>query len=628
MQIKSRPRVQNRQRVGRTFIYILIFAGVGLVIWQLDQRLNLGVVSFIREVFGSATTFETAAGSPRGTIYDRNLKQMAVTLDRVSVYARKQELDSIPATVKVLGEILSLDEKELQQQLESSPLRVWLAEGISLEQEIAIKSKRLSGVYLQKQEKRFYPNGAQAAHLLGYAENSIGLTGIEHYYDRLLASRKRQMEPMRLNSPQDLVLTLDLKIQDILDKMVEDIAKQYKVRQIIAYVMEGRTGEIIGGSQLPGFDPNNFAKYSQEVLGNRFVVPVLLPDKFRSFLRDVALLHGQDNQDSIRLPWSLRSNTGNLGSQLRLWEWLGLNEKPLADFHLSMQPGEKLESGQHSALPPSPFLEMVPEHATPFNILTAISVLQNEGKPVRPFAVKENVGDETAVNILQNEKIAGVRTGDKSFFNFYDSTELFRSQARQGASNCYFFRDEIPVTILNGSSWQLLLNELLLVTIPAGGNDLNLLVMVEREADGPNPKNLKMAMTLEQIVEEKVERISVLQQVAKTVADVVEVESSEDVNFQGEKDHSQASQKPGDAIDKALPKLEKMPDLKGQSLRKSLRLLQGVSVKISIRGTGKVVSQKPAPGTPLKGVSECTLILDKGEDVVPEKLSKGVPVKK
>lgn len=610
-------------------MYILIFAGIGLVVWQLDQRLSLGMLSFIREVIGSATTFETASSSPRGTIYDRNLKQIAVTLDRVSVYARKQELESIPATVKVLGEILSLDEKELQQQLESSPLRVWLADGISLEQEIAIKSKRLSGVYLQKQEKRFYPNGTQAAHLIGYAENSIGLTGIEHYYDRLLASRKRQKEEtMRLNSPQDLVLTLDLKIQDILDKLVEDIAKQHKVRQITAYVVEGRTGEVIGGSQLPGFDPNNFSKYSQEVLGNSFVVPVLLPDKFRSFLRDVALLHGQDTEEPIRLPWSLRSSTGNLGNQLRLWEWLGLNDKPLADFHLSMQPGEKLESDQHPALPPSPFLEMVPEHATPFSILTAISVLQNEGKSVRPFAVKKNDGDQSDVDILQNEKLSGVRTGDKSFFSFHDSTELFRSQARPGASNSYFFRDEIPVAIMNGSSRQLLINELLLVTIPAGGNDLNLLVMVEREADGPNPKNLKKPMTLEQIVEEKVERISVLQQVAKTVADVVEVESSEDGNYQGEKDQSSATRKLGDAKDKTLPKLEKMPDLKGQSLRKSLRLLQGVSLKISIRGTGKIVSQKPAPGTSLKGISECTLILDKGEDVVPEKLSKNMPVKK
>jgi cell division protein FtsI (penicillin-binding protein 3) len=627
MNKQPRPRLLNQQRARRGLLYFLLISVVGIIAWQLAQI--LGVIPQLRAMIGLVTAFETDASIPRGTIYDRNLKQIALTLDRVSVYARIQELKSIPATVKVLGEILSLDEKELQQSFETSSLRVWIAEDISREQEIAIKSKRLPGVHLQKQEKRFYPNGTQAAHLIGYAENGIGLAGIEFYYDRLLADQKRQGEKKGdLNSPRDLILTLDLKIQDILDKLLEDITKQHKVHQAVAYVMEGRTGEVIGGSQFPGFDPNNFAKYPQDQLGNRLVVPVLLPGKFRTFLRDVALLHGEENQETIQLPWSVRPSVGNLGGQLRLWEWLGLNDKPLTDFHLSMQPGEKLESDQHPAFPQPSFLEMVPEFATPFNILTAIAVLQNEGKPVRPFAVQKNADNPGGQDFLPNTGGIGEGPGKKSFFNYYDSTQLFRSLARQGVSKSYFFRDEIPIKIQKGAVQQLFVNELLLVTIPAGGNDLNLLVMVEREADGPNPKDGRKAMTLEQIVEEKVERISVLQQVAKTVADVVEPEFSEDNNYQRDKNIPPGVKKDPGKKDVGHPRLVTMPDLKGQSLRKSLRLLQGVYLKISIRGTGKVVSQKPAPGTPLKGVSECILILDKGEDVVPEKLAKGAPAKK
>ena len=252
----------------------------------------------------------------------------------------------------------------------------------------------------------------------------------------------------------------------------------------------------------------------------------------------------------------------------------------------------------------------------------------SKGKPVRPFIVQKSDGSGAGFDYFLGEKKAVERVGDTSFFNFHDSTELFRSQARQGVANSFFFRDEIPVTILKGSNRHLMINELLLVTIPAGGNDLNLLVMVEREPEGPHSKNGKKAMTLEQIVEEKVERISVLQQVAKTVADVVEPETSEDGNYQGDKDRSHVLRKGTDTKVKEHPKLAVMPDLRGQSLRKCLRLLQGVYLKIRIQGTGKVVSQKPAPGTSLKGVSECTLILEKGEDVVPEKLTKGVSVKK
>jgi cell division protein FtsI (penicillin-binding protein 3) len=293
-----------------------------------------------------------------------------------------------------------------------------------------------------------------------------------------------------------------------------------------------------------------------------------------------------------------------------------------------MQPGEKLDSDQRPVLPQSPFLEMVPEVATPFNILTAIAVLQNEGKPVRPFAVQKNTDIPRGEDVMPSSGKVGDGPDKKNFFNYYDSAQLFHSMGRQGAAKSYFFRDEIPVTIQKGSVRQLLVNDLLLVTIPAGGNDLNLLVMVEREVEGPTAKDGRKALTLEQLVEEKVERISILQQVAKTVADVVEPEFSDDSNYQGGKNPPQAVKKDAEKKDGVHPKVTVMPDLKGQSLRKSLRLLQGVYLKISIRGTGKVVSQKPAAGTPLKGVSECTLILNKGEDVVPEKLAKGAPVKK
>ncbi len=624
---QSRLRVQKDQRGWRVFLSIVLVATVGAAVWQIDQR--YGAFASLKELLASLTSVLTKDSIPRGTIYDRNLKQIALNLDRVSVYARPREIGSIPETIKVLGEILSLDEKKLQEQLESGLLRVWLAEAVSQEQEIAIKSKILSGVYLQKEAKRHYPNGTQAAHLIGYAENGIGLAGIEYYYDRLLAGSKLQeQKEQQLNSPQDLVLTLDLKIQDILEKLVEEVARDRKVKQVGAYLMESRTGEIIGAAQLPGFDPNNFTKYSKEVLGNRFVAPILVPNKFRSLLRDAASLHGQDDQEPLLLPWSVRPDAGKLGNQVQLWEWLGLNEKPLADFHVSMQPGELLVSEQQPVLPRPPSLEMVPEYATPFNLLTAFAVLQNEGRSVRPFVVKKSLDSGTGLEFFQSERDGGGRPGGEWRFLLYDSSELLRSWARQGQAKAYFFRDEILVTTPAGSNRQMVVNELLLVTIPAGGNDLNLLVCVEREPEGPSPKNGKKAPILEQLVEDRVERISVLQQVSKTVADVVEPEFSDYGNYQGEKDPTAESAKAKSARDKEKGGIAIMPDLHGQSLRKSLRLLQGIQLKIQIQGTGKVISQKPSPGTPLKGVSECTLVLDKGEDIVLEKLSKEVSAKK
>ena len=129
-------------------------------------------------------------------------------------------------------------------------------------------------------------------------------------------------------------------------------------------------------------------------------------------------------------------------------------------------------------------------------------------------------------------------------------------------------------------------------------------------------------MNLEQLVEDKVERISILQEVAKSVADVVEPEAGEDVNFQDKKADGSESRRQGLAVAKERPHLTIMPDLRGQSLRQSLRLMQGARLRIVLRGTGKINSQKPAPGTPLQGVSEAILILDKPEEITPEIMAK------
>lgn len=625
---QSRLRVQSDKRGRRILLYIALVAAVGTAGWYLEQRYPF--ITSLQEALTSISKSLTQSTPRRGEIYDRNLKQIAINKERVSVYVRTQELDSIAETVRELGPILSLDEEKLKDQLESGALRVWITEDISQDQEIALKAKRLSGVYLQREQKRVYPNNAQAAHLIGYIDNGIGLAGVEFYYDRILATRKLSKDDKGLfNSPQDLVLTLDLKIQDILDGMVEEINKHQKANKVLAYLMESRTGEVVGGAQLPGFDPNAFTQYSQEVLDSQFVNPMLLPDKFRLFLRDAAMLQGKTTEPDSPLPWSLRSSESNLGSQLQLWEWLGLNEKAVTDFRSSTQPGEIVPSDQQPVVPSPSYLAMVPEQTTPLNLLTAFSVLLNKGEMIRPYMVQKSLDVETGAEVLLAGGAADKRQkSEGAQYNFHDLNELFRSQSRSGEGKSLFFRDKILSATNKDGRPKFQVNELLLVTIPAGGNDMTLLVAVAHDPVEPGPRNGMLKRSIEEIVEEKVERISVLQQVAKSVADVVEPELSEDGNYQGQKRKPGVSRNNQGRKDKDQQVLHKMPDLRGLSLRKSLRLLQGIHVRISIQGTGKVVSQKPPPGTSLQGIAECTLVLAKSEEVSLDKLSKDATLKK
>ncbi len=295
-------------------IVVVFTAGVYL----LEGHYGLSV--YVKDLFQSFKNSFSEQGPVRGTFYDRNLKQLAVTLERVSVYARTREIESIPETATQLSRVLQVDQGKLVDQLESGVLRFWVAKDIDQQQEEAVKNLHLPGVYLQRDQKRYYPNEFQAAHFLGYVENGIGLAGVEFYYDRLLAGRKikQQEEKELLRDSPDLVLSLDLKIEDILDGIVKEIAGTDGVEKVAVYLIEQNTGEIVGGSILPGFNPNFFAKYPQERTENMFFVPLCIPEKFRMFLRDATmLLAGSENlagQEKTVPPsaWSLIRDPENL----------------------------------------------------------------------------------------------------------------------------------------------------------------------------------------------------------------------------------------------------------------------------------------------------------------------------
>lgn len=625
---KSRLRLQKQKKGRRVILYLLVLMVLGIASYPLEKY--FGTTTYIKEVLHTIKNTFSQETLVRGTFYDRNLKQVAVTLERVSVYVRSREIDSIEETATHLSEELALDKDKLTDQLESGLLRLWIAKDISQEQEISIKNLQLPGVYLQRDEKRFYPNGFQAAHFIGYVENGIGLSGVELYYDQLLASRKikQQEESQFHSSGLDLVLTIDLKIQDILEDLARDIALNEQAEKVMVYLLESGTGKIIGGANLPGFNPNNFAKYSQEQTENMSLVPLYIPAKFRLFLRDATMLHTHGVDGVTASAWSLAADNNNLGSQLRLWEWLGLEEMSGSDFYAPTQFGKMSAGKQKPVITPTTSYGFVPEFATPLNLLATYSILLNEGKKVHPYVVKKILDRVTGAEV----KFSGNEDAGQLPTSWTESggamiESLFRSQARQGDSGTYLFRDDILVSDDSDGRHQFLINDLTLVTIPAGNNDLNMLIVVQRHPQGVSKVDKKKERTLEQIVDEKVERVSVLQQIAESVEDVFEIEVGGEGNYQGKK-------KP--ATELSISKVRRqeknsvpgvMPDLRGLSLRKSLRLLQGIPLNISIQGTGRVLDQKPRPGSSLKGVTGCVLILEKLEKIDPQKISKGLPQK-
>jgi cell division protein FtsI (penicillin-binding protein 3) len=140
-------------------------------------------------------------------------------------------------------------------------------------------------VYFQQESRRYYPKGELAAQVLGYVGmDDEGLAGLEHAYENDLAgkpgtmvismdARKRRFARVEKKPEpgENLVLTIDEKIQWIAEREVDQAMIDTKAEAAMAVVQNPRTGEILALVNRPTFNPNNTKKITPAMLKDRAV---------------------------------------------------------------------------------------------------------------------------------------------------------------------------------------------------------------------------------------------------------------------------------------------------------------------------------------------------------------------
>ncbi len=176
----------------RTSIVVIILAfwllviGARLVYLQVSQHELLST----RARRQQQHTVETNA--PRRLILDRSGRELARSLEVDSFFVVPSELkDTHEAAVK-LAPVLDQNAAELEKRLRHArdvkrSKFMWLARQLDAEQAAAVHALNVAGVYARKETKRYYPNGALAAHVLGFVNtDEKGLAGVERMRDALL----------------------------------------------------------------------------------------------------------------------------------------------------------------------------------------------------------------------------------------------------------------------------------------------------------------------------------------------------------------------------------------------------------------------------------------------------------
>ncbi len=282
------------------FTYVALFfivwtAAIGLRLFWLQVVRHEDFVK--RAALQQQRTFEVAPR--RGVLYDRNLRELAMTVLVDSVYAVPSELgENRENAAQILAKIVHADPQDnftSQQQIlarfTASKNFAWVARRLDPETANRVRELNLHGIYLQKEFKRFYPNNDLAAQVLGYVgTDDTGLGGLERQFDQDMHGEpghmltaldaKRHVLGSEESQPQpgeNLVLTIDSNIQHMAEAALDAQMDKVKALHGTVVVQDPHTGQILALAISPRFDPNDSRHMQPGSLTNLAVSDVYEP---------------------------------------------------------------------------------------------------------------------------------------------------------------------------------------------------------------------------------------------------------------------------------------------------------------------------------------------------------------
>ncbi|PAF22055.1 penicillin-binding protein [Terribacillus saccharophilus] len=272
-------------------LLFLVLAGRFLFIQASGEVAGVNLKEFAESKRTDSYTLEAT----RGKILDRNGMELAYDQPTYSIYAIVSEkysadkdhpihVTDVDKTAEEIASIIEADPSDLKERLQKGiDEGLWQVEfgsagkGLSQDQKKEIEELELPGIQFTEEAKRFYPNGTFASQVIGLAQRKDGLitgmTGIEQQLNDQLAGKNGNIsyerdgygfkllnpneEVTAANDGDNVYLTIDQKIQTLLEDTLTQVDKKWNPKKISAVVMNPKTGEIVAMSNRPSYDPNN-----------------------------------------------------------------------------------------------------------------------------------------------------------------------------------------------------------------------------------------------------------------------------------------------------------------------------------------------------------------------------------
>ncbi|HLS35864.1 MAG TPA: penicillin-binding protein [Bacillota bacterium] len=457
-----------------TLVYMAIFLVVFLVI--AGRFLYIQVTGKVQgvsleELAEKKRTVSNVVLAERGKIYDTNgmllafdrptFKMYAVLDENFTLYENEpKHVQDIEDAAEKLASILDVDATQLIDILrngkENDLFQVEfgnVGKNLSQKTKEEIEALEIPGINFEQESIRYYPNGIFASHIIGFAQKSnhsdeeadiIGFTGIEKQKDELLQGKDGHISYERdgylekllypketITEPKngaDIYLTLDQKVQTLLEDMLSQAEEDFAPERMTAVVLNAKSGEVVAMSSRPSFDLNNpvdVKNWYNDVVSTPFEPGSTVKPFTWAAAIDAGVYNGEEKFQSGKYQinpivepihdhnngkgWGKISfdegfvRSSNVAASKLVWEKVGPDEflEYLKAFHFDQKtnidlpdeisgqilynwPIEKLTTafGQGSTL-------------TPIQQVKAATALTNGGEMLEPFVIKNIVDPDT-----------------------------------------------------------------------------------------------------------------------------------------------------------------------------------------------------------------------------------------
>ena len=453
--------------------FIIIFA---LVIFLQLFRLQVLESGKYRTIADIQYTSKQRSSSGRGIIYADNGSVLAIDQPSWDVYAtlgtdqRERELffEHKDEFVSVVADILEINEEEIASQIHDNFHYFRIASKVSNDRKTALEEANIFGIHyegfalhFEKEEKRLYPDGNLASHVLGFIGKNefgedVGNYGIEGYYfgditgEETYSYEERdaqgnviltvEYEPVISRSGKDIVLTIDPSIQTKVEEILKEGVHWLRAKSGSVIIMEPSTGKIISMANYPNFNPNEYWRTtSPEIFRNKAVSDVY---EYGSTHKPITMAIALE-EEKIDEDYVCYDKTGFINVETeRIYTWnkkadgelnlSGILEKSnnpcitrialetglqtyypkLSEFGIGQFIGIGLEDESNSYLKPyaewteldlavTSFGQSIA--ATPLQIISALSVIANDGSRMRPHIVSEIIEGEDRIRYRPTE---------------------------------------------------------------------------------------------------------------------------------------------------------------------------------------------------------------------------------